>query len=496
MKTRDAGVLLHISSLPGKWFIGDMGSDAYKFIDFLNESGLKYWQILPTGIVGAGNSPYQSISAFAGNPLFINIPKLVEMGFLLESDITNIKLKKTDKVDFQKAEELKQPLLRKAFENFKNMDESSKWGCYRFCDSQSYWIDDYAIFKALKDKFDGKPWYEWEENLKNYNYDEIENKRTELGEEVYLNKFIQYLYFKQIKELKDYANKKLVKLIGDIPIFVSYDSADVWSKSYLFHLNENKEKTVVAGVPPDYFSETGQLWGNPLYNWNSMKSDDYLWWRFRFESLMLQTDLIRLDHFRGFEAYWEVPASEKTAINGRWVKGPSFNFFETLQKYFDKLPIIAEDLGVITDEVENLRDSFGFPGMKILQFAFGDSPKNPFLLHNHTYNSVVYTGTHDNSTTLGWYEDAKKNNKKIISDLKNYCILDEKHLVWSIIEIVFSSVSKTAIIPMQDFLNLDDNSRMNTPGTTIGNWLWKMDKQATKSLSSKIHKSLVKFNRI
>jgi 4-alpha-glucanotransferase len=317
-----------------------------------------------------------------------------------------------------------------------------------------------------------------------------------LGEEVYFNKFVQYLYFQQIKELKEYANKKAIKLIGDIPIFVSYDSADVWSKPYLFHLNENKERTVVAGVPPDYFSKTGQLWGNPLYNWNIMKSDDYLWWRFRFESLMKQTDLIRLDHFRGFEAYWEIPATENTAINGRWVKGPSYDFFEILKKYFNDLPIIAEDLGVITTEVENLRDNFNFPGMKILQFAFGDSPKNPFLLHNHSYNAFVYTGTHDNSTIKGWYEEAQKSNKKVITELKEYYNINNKYPVWSIIETVFSSVAKTAIIPMQDFLELDDSSRMNTPGTTDGNWLWRMKTLPNKTLSNKIYKSLVRFNRI
>jgi len=495
MKTRNAGVLLHISSLTGNWQIGDMGSEAYQFIDFLSESNLKYWQILPTGIVGAGNSPYQSISAFAGNPLFINIPKLVKMGFLEESDI-KITPKKQSKTNYQEACNLKHPILKKAFENFKNMDESSKWDCYRFCDSQSYWIDDYAIFKSLKDHFNGAPWYEWDDELKNYNYEDVENWKSQLGEDVYFNKFVQYLYFKQIKELKEYANSKSVKLIGDIPIFVSYDSSDVWSKSYLFHLNENKERTVVAGVPPDYFSETGQLWGNPLYNWEAMKSDDYLWWRFRFESLMLQTDLIRLDHFRGFEAYWEVPASEKTAINGRWVKGPSFNFFETLQKYFDDLPIIAEDLGVITQEVENLRDSFNFPGMKILQFAYGDNPKNPFLLHNHNYNSFVYTGTHDNATTKAWYNDAKKNNKKIIADLKQYTNFNENSPTWSIIETAFSSVSKTAIIPMQDFLELDDKARMNIPGTAEGNWTWRMNRTPDKKLSEKILKSLIKFNRV
>jgi 4-alpha-glucanotransferase len=498
MKTRDAGVLLHISSLPGMWSIGDMGEEAYQFIDFLSDSGLKYWQILPTGIVGPGNSPYQSISAFAGNPLFINIPKLKEMGFLSEEDV-EISAKnssKTNKADFKKAEELKIVPLKKAFENFKNMDESKKWDCYRFCDGQSYWIDDFALFKALKEHFDDKPWYEWSENLKNYIYDEVEDWKTKLGEEIYFNKFVQYLYFKQVKELKSYANSKSVKLIGDIPIFVSYDSSDVWSKSYLFDLNDEKERNCVAGVPPDYFSETGQLWGNPLYRWDTMKNDDYLWWRLRFEALMLQTDLIRLDHFRGFEAYWEVPASEKTAMNGKWVKGPGIVFFETLNRYFDDLPIIAEDLGVITEEVEYLRDNFKFPGMKILQFAFGDSPKNPFLPHSHVYDSIVYTGTHDNSTTLGWYEDSKKNNKDIIRDLKLYTIFDEKSPVWSIIETALSSVSKTAIIPMQDFLELDDKSRMNIPGTAEGNWSWRLDKIPTSKLSIKIQKSLVKFNRI
>jgi len=495
MNTRNAGILLHISSLPGKWAIGDMGAEAYKFIDFLSESNLKYWQILPTGLVGAGNSPYQSISAFAGNPLFINIPKLKDYGFLSDEDIKT-SLKSSKAADFDKATEIKLPLLRKAFENFKTMSESVKWDCYRFCDSQSYWIDDFAIFKALKDHFGGKPWFEWDEKLKNYDYDEIEDWKCKIGDEVFYNKFVQYLYFKQIKELKDYANNKSVELIGDIPIFVSYDSCDVWSKSHLFHLNDKKERYVVAGVPPDYFSETGQLWGNPLYKWDAMKSDDYLWWRLRLEVLDMQTNLIRLDHFRGFEAYWEVPASEKTAMNGRWVKGPGSHFFETLEKYFENLPIIAEDLGVITPEVEELRDSFKFPGMKILQFAFGDSPSNPFLPHNHVYDSVVYTGTHDNSTTLGWYEDAKKTNKDIVNDLKTYTKFDEKAPVFSLIETALSSVSKTAIIPMQDFLNLDDNSRMNTPGTPSGNWTWRLDKAPTKTLSNKIKKSLIKYNRV
>ena len=499
MKKRDAGILLHVSSLPGKYSVGDMGKEAYQFIDFLSESGLKYWQILPTGIVGAGNSPYQSISAFAGNPLFINIPKLVEYGFLKEEDIvthTSRASVSINKANFETAKEIKTPLLKIAFENFKKKPESIKWDCYRFCDSQSYWIDDFAIFKALKDNFDGKPWYEWEENLKNYVYEELENWKSKLGNEVYFNKFVQYLYFRQVKELKRYANSKSVKLIGDIPIFVSYDSVDVWSKSHLFHLNENKERYIVAGVPPDYFSETGQLWGNPLYKWETMKSDDYMWWRLRFEVLNIQTDLIRLDHFRGFEAYWEVPASEKTAINGRWVPGPGFDFFRTLKKYFNSLPIIAEDLGVITKEVEDLRDSFNFPGMKILQFAFGDTPSNPFLLHNHVYNSVVYTGTHDNATTLGWYNDAKKNNKSIIDDLKTYTKFDEKAPVFSLIETAFSSVAKTAVIPMQDFLNLDDKSRMNTPGTPSGNWEWRLEKSLNKELSQKIYKLLSKYNRL
>ena len=491
---RKAGVLLHISSLPNGHYTGDFGQEAYSFIDFLHKSGLSYWQILPTGITGPGNSPYQSISAFAGNPLFINLKKLIDYGLLEEKDIP--KEENTPKTYYDKALILKNKLLKKAFENFKKLDETKKWDCYHFCDSQSYWIDDYAIFKAIKEHFNNLPFNQWPEKLKNYEYDEVENYRAKLGNEVYFNKFVQYLYFKQISELKKYANNKNISIIGDIPIFVSYDSADVWSKSHLFHLNENKERTVVAGVPPDYFSKTGQLWGNPLYNWEAMKQDDYLWWRMRFEILVKQTDLIRLDHFRGFEAYWEIPANSETAVNGHWVKGPSFHFFDTLKKYFNNLPVIAEDLGVITKEVENLRDSYEFPGMKILQFAFGDSPKNPFLLHNHTYNSVVYTGTHDNQTTKSWLKDLKKNNKKAYKDIKEYLKFNEKSPVWSIIEAAFSSVSKLTIIPLQDFLELDDKARMNTPGTTEGNWEWKLSSIPDEKLSEKIKKITLKYNRL
>ena len=493
MNTREAGVLLHISSLPNSPYIGDLGKEAYLFIDFLKESGLKYWQILPTGLVGPGNSPYQSISAFAGNPLFINLEKLKDYGLLEKSDIK--KVRNTSKTNYQKAEKLKCKILRKAFENFKSLEEIKKWECYGFCDSQSFWIDDYALFKALKTHFNHVSFNNWPEKLKNYEYEEVEKYRAMLGDEVYFNKFVQYLYFRQMGELKNYATQNGIKLIGDIPIFVSYDSADVWSKSYLFQLNENKEKTSVAGVPPDYFSKTGQLWGNPLYNWEAMKSDDYLWWRMRIEILLKQTDLIRLDHFRGFEAYWEIPANEKTAINGKWTKGPSFHFFDTLKKYFGELPIIAEDLGEITQEVENLRDTYRFPGMKILQFAFGDTPKNPFLLHNHDYNFVVYTGTHDNSTTKSWLEKIRKEAPKTFKELQSYILFHEKHPVWSIIDAAFSSVAKLSIIPMQDFLELDDNARMNIPGTTENNWIWRMKTIPHKKLSQRIKKSLIKYNR-
>ncbi len=494
-KKRAAGTLIHFSSIPGVHGIGDFGKEAYQFVDFLEKSGQTYWQVLPIGVTGHGYSPYQSISAFAGNYLFINLSLLVEEGLLSHSDIPKYEDKNSSITDYERVEAFKMPLLRKAFENFKNQEESKKWDCYRFGDSHSYWIDEYALFKALKDFHNGTPWYEWDEPLKTGKPEELEYWRARLGDDVYFHKFLQYLYFKQLNALKEYANSKGVKIIGDIPIFVSYDSADVWSKPYLFYLDERLRPFVVAGVPPDYFSETGQRWGNPLYRWDKMREDDYLWWRIRFELLLKQSDYIRLDHFRGFEAYWEIPADSETAINGRWVKGPGFEFFNVLKSYFTELPIIAEDLGVITPEVEELRDTYSFPGMKILQFCFGDSPKNPFLPHNHVPNSVVYTGTHDNNTLMGWFKDEVPENKATIDDIKLY-ISEKDGMPWDLIRTAFSSVSNTAIIPMQDFLSLGSEARMNIPGVTEGNWKWRLTSIPDDSLAEKVKNLAIIYNRV
>ena len=487
MNNREAGALLHITSLPNRYGVGDLGEAAFNYIDFLEDSSLSYWQILPTGITGVGDSPYQSISAFAGNPIFISIEKLIESG-LLKEEIKNI----SKKMNYNEVLNFKEALLREAFENFKRLDESLKWECYNFCDSQGYWIDNYALFKALKDKYSGKSWVEWATPLRDFKKSAIDDIKYKIGDDIYYHKFVQYLYFKQFKEVKDYANSKGIKIIGDIPIFVAYDSSDVWSNQELFLLGSDKLPYAVAGVPPDYFSETGQLWGNPLYNWDRMKQDEYWWWRERFSVLLSQVDLIRLDHFRGFEAYWSVPASEKTAINGKWVDGPKFHFFDTLLKHFKELPIIAEDLGVITQGVEELRDKYSFPGMKIVQFAFSDE-KNSFLSHNYVTNSIVYTGTHDNDTTLGWFLD--KENEKSVKFAKNYIDFNKDNIVWKFIEYSFASVSKIAIIPMQDFLELDSSTRMNTPGTSIGNWGWSLEKIPSKKLSNKISKLVKKYNR-
>ncbi len=494
MKTkRGIGTLLHISSLPSKDGIGDFGVKSYEFVDFLKESGQTYWQILPTGVTGHGYSPYQSISAFAGNPLFINIDSVIQMGLLSKNDLINIPAFESKTVDYYKVEKYKMPLLRKAFENFKKQDEIKKWDLYKFNDSNNYWLDDYALFKALKDYFNNLPWSEWPEDIKLYKATSVEYWRAVLGDDVYFNKFVQYLYFVQFKELKKYANDNGIQIVGDIPIFVSYDSADVWSKPHFFYLDDNLKPYVIAGVPPDYFSKTGQRWGNPLYKWEKMKEDDYLWWRLRFELLLEQSDMIRLDHFRGFEAYWEIPAESETAINGKWVKGPGHHFFDVLRKYFGHLPIIAEDLGVITDEVEDLRDKNNFPGMKILQFAFGDTSENPFLPHNHCVNSIVYTGTHDNDTLMGWYKKLVETNDKTLKVVSKYVSTD-LGMPWDLIKASFASVSRIAIIPMQDYLELDNSARMNIPGTTEGNWSWKME-SIPKDLAAKIKNLAILYNR-
>ncbi|ADL12364.1 4-alpha-glucanotransferase [Acetohalobium arabaticum] len=472
---RQSGILLHPTSLPGDYGIGSLGEEAYEFIDFLVAADQKLWQILPLGPTGYGDSPYQSFSAFAGNPLLISLERLKEDGLLAADDLKTEKEFALDYVDYDQVTEFKYPLFEKAFQTFKrDAAKSIEDKFQRFCCENSDWLDDYALFKTLKECFEGQPWYEWDEDIKLRRSEAINHYQETLQDRIKFHKFIQYIFFKQWNRLKAYANENYIKIVGDIPIFVAYDSADVWANPELFSLDEDKKPINVAGVPPDYFSETGQLWGNPLYDWQKLKETDYDWWIDRFETTLELVDIVRLDHFRGFAAYWAVPYGEKTAVRGKWKEGPGRDFFRKVKDELKKLPIIAEDLGVITDEVEELRDYFKLPGMNVLQFGFNSQDDNNHLPHNYTKNSVVYTGTHDNNTVLGWYNNADDEAREYAIE---YLKASEDNICWDFLQAAWASVSKIAIAPLQDILSLNSEARMNTPGTTKGNWKWRYRKE-------------------
>jgi len=472
---RSSGILLHPTSLPGKYGIGSLGKEAYEFIDFLSESKQKLWQICPLGPTGYGDSPYQCFSAFAGNPLLISLEVLKEEGLLSEEDLTLEEEFSEDYVDYGRVINFKFPLYRKSFENFNSVASDIKKGKFKnFCIKNEEWLEDYTLFMALKDHFNGRPWTEWEGSIKFREEDAMNKYRDELKDSIEFHKFMQYLFFEQWTKVKDYANEKGIKVIGDIPIFVAFDSADAWSNPEIFYFDERRNPTKVAGVPPDYFSKTGQLWGNPLYDWDKLKKRDYDWWIDRFKLILNQADIVRLDHFRGFEAYWAVPAGEDTAINGSWEEGPGADFFNVVREKLGKLPIIAEDLGLITDEVEELRDEFEFPGMKILQFAFDTGEKNKYLPHNYDENCVVYTGTHDNDTTLGWFLNVSTEVKEYVEE---YLDIEASDICWGLLEAAWSSIAVMAIAPLQDILSLDSGARMNTPGAPAGNWQWRYKKE-------------------
>ncbi|MFO7663484.1 MAG: 4-alpha-glucanotransferase [Chloroflexota bacterium] len=472
--TRSAGVLLHPTSLPSRYGIGDLGDDAYNFVDFLAAGQQTLWQILPIGPTGYGDSPYQSFSAFAGNPLLISPDRLVEDGFLPEEAVADVPDFPLDEVDFGPVIEYKQGLLRQAYAHFQaNQNEGQREAFNRFTENTSYWLDDFALFMALKDHHKGENggvWNTWPREIARRQVKGLKKWTEQLAGEIEVQKFLQFLFYQQWLELKTYANSQGIKIVGDIPIFVAFDSADVWAHPELYHLAKDGSPSVVAGVPPDYFSETGQRWGNPLYNWKKLAADDYIWWAQRIHMNLVQADIIRVDHFRGFEAYWEIPASEPTAVVGRWVKGPSQVFFESIRERLGELPIIAEDLGVITPEVESLRDTFDFPGMKILQFAFGGERNSSFLPHNYGRNSVVYTGTHDNETTLGWYLNASDEER---DHVRRYMAVSGRDIVWDLIRLAYASVSNMAIIPMADLFVLGNEARMNYPGKEGGWWRWR-----------------------
>lgn len=465
---RKSGILLHPTSLPGAGGIGSLGAEARRFVDFLAASGQSLWQVLPLGPTAFGNSPYSCYSAFAGNHLLIDLDTIADEGDITGDDL-HAELP-ADKVDFPRVERFKNAVLRKGAANFFAAgDLGRKDEFRRFCDA-TFWLHDFALFMAAKEAFGGKSWLYWPHEISCREPVGLAKFGESAAEAINGQKYVQWQFSRQWQALKRYANDKGIEIIGDIPIFVAFDSADVWGNPHLFHLDERGRPTTVAGVPPDYFSETGQLWGNPLYNWEAVAFHGFGWWVERMKSALALCDIVRIDHFRGFEAYWEVPATEKTAVNGRWVKGPGDALFSALIDSLGPLPVIAEDLGLITPDVEALRDRFGFPGMKILQFAFGSGPENPYLPHNHVRETVVYTGTHDNDTTAGWYAGLPAREKKHICD---YLGSDGKDIVGDLIRAALASVANMAVIPLQDVLKLDSTARMNVPGTPNNNWSWR-----------------------
>jgi len=468
---RANGILLHPTSLPGKFGSGDFGSEAYKFIDFLEKAKQTYWQILPLGPTGYGDSPYSSFSAFAGNTLLISPEKIVEDGFLTAKEV-NRKLKfPLDRVDFGQVIEYKKQLFEKAFARFRQTDDQSvAEEFHNFCRDNDFWLEDYALFQALRLANNQKSWQEWDAPVRLREPEALEKARTDLDEEMFAQKFYQFLFYKQWFDLKRYANERGVKIIGDVPIFVALDSCDVWRDSSQFKLNADGSPTVVSGVPPDYFSMTGQLWGNPIYDWERMREDNFRCWTARMRFVFQTVDVVRIDHFRGFEACWEVPGADKTAENGRWVSAPGAELFSAVRDALGDAPMMAEDLGVITPEVEELRDSNNFPGMKILLYAFGGDARNPYLPHNFARNAVVYTGNHDNDTVVGWFASANGQAREFC--LK-YLNSDGREIHWDFIRAAIASVADTAIVPMQDILGLGSEGRMNLPATGSGNWDWR-----------------------
>lgn len=477
-KERSSGILLHITSLPGRYGIGTMGEEAYRFIDFLIESQQKVWQLLPLGHTGFGDSPYQCFSAFAGNPLLIDPERLVWEGYIHQHDLPEPTGFSHDEAEFSKVTEYLYPLLSKAYHQFKTRFGVDKYKYEAFCRQNKFWLDDYAMFMALKKHFNNKSWSNWDEDIKMRKAEAMEKYRHQLKDQIAYYKFIQFLFYKQWLELKSYANINGIQVIGDIPLYVAFDSSDAWANPEIFEFDKAMNPVHVAGVPPDYFSETGQLWGNPIYNWDYLQKTEFSWWIERIKANFKLYDVLRIDHFRGLAAYWAVPYGEKTAVKGKWVKAPGRELFETIFNKLGNLPIIAEDLGVITPDVEALRDDFGFPGMKILQFAFDLSEENCFLPHTFTSNCIVYTGTHDNDTTLGRYNESTHEEKKM---MKDYFNIDTHDPVWSFIRLAWSSVAYMAIVPMQDILKLDTQARMNFPGKASGYWKWRYKKGDLKA---------------
>ncbi len=502
---RSSGVLAHITSFPSKFGIGDLGKGTYDFIDFLNKSNQKLWQTLPLGVTSYGDSPYQSFSTFAGNHILISLETLVTEGYLSNEDIENVPNFDKSKVEYGEVIQYKLGVLRKAHENFLNgATKEQKDAFKKFCKEEKYWLDDFALFISLKFHFIaerdqqfepvelqqyretnknvltedqiktffyGAVWNSWPEDLVMRKSKAIKEWSKKLSDDIEFYKFTQYEFYRQWMQVKAYANERDIQVIGDIPIFIAMDSADVWANKQLFQLDKVGNPTSVAGVPPDYFSATGQLWGNPLYDWEANKKEKFAWWIKRVKAMVTLSDIIRIDHFRAFDEYWSIPYGEETAINGQWIKAPGYELFKAIEKSLGQLPIIAEDLGKMTDTVEQLRDDLKLPGMKILQFAFDDSEENDYLPHNFTNpNCVVYTGTHDNDTSVGWYKKATEVEQ---DHLRRYMNVSGEDVAWDLIRLAYASTAGFAIVPVQDLMKLDSDARMNTPGVAAGNWMFR-----------------------
>jgi len=491
LKERARGILLHLTSLPSPYGIGDLGPEAYNFMDFLTRTQQKLWQILPLNPPDHEGSPYKSLSAFADNPLLISADKLIESGLLKAEEVDDVPKFTETKVQFFEVTQFKKDLFLKAFRRFAESRENGRYEQYK--EENKDWLADFCLYMALREHFSYKPWNYWDKDIAFRDEEALKRYRNKLAEEVRYQEFLQYLFSQQWQEVRNYANHRGLKIIGDLPIFVAHNSSDVWAHPELFDLDERGNPRKVVGVPPDYFSKTGQLWGNPPYNWKRMQEDNFLWWRRRFEKLLKQVDIIKLDHFRGFEAYWEVDAAEKTAIKGKWIKVPGYELFSTLKQYWGELPLIVEDLGLITPEVQKLKKSLGFPGMKVFQFSFDPQACRRSPLGDDEEDCVFYTGTHDNDTLLGWYRGLKQSkDTKVLRKLERYygikSNISEEQVCWAFIKAVYSSRAKWVIIPLQDILCLGSEARMNLPGTVGGNnWLWRFKKG---DLTAEIEKKL------
>lgn len=485
-RLRASGILLHPTSLPGRHGIGDFGAGAYRFLDWLAGAGQTIWQVLPLGPTGYGDSPYQCFSAHAGNPLLIDLGKLVEEGLLAPGDLADASFGTEESVDYGRVIELKSRLLRKAAGNTRANREFDQ-----FCAQNAWWLDDFARFMALKRANGGAVWTQWK-------------TETPDDREIHSQKFTQFKFFEQWNSLRAACRKHGIQIMGDVPIYVAHDSADVWANREMFQLKPDGEPEVMAGVPPDYFSATGQLWGNPIYRWDVMAASGYEWWIQRLRSSLAMVDIIRLDHFRGFEAYWQVPAGEITAINGEWIQGPGRTLLRALQNALGALPIVAENLGVITPAVEAIREEFDLPGMAVMQFAFGSDPQAPsFRPHRYPREVVAYTGTHDNDTTVGWWNSAGGDSTRSADDIRRerefacrYLNTDGTDINWAFIRALLASVADTALIPMQDVLGLGSEARMNMPSTPSGNWRWRCKPEAlTVDLQKKLYELTETFER-